>query len=249
MRLPTRLALWQISEFQRTKAIHNYCVSLECFYLVVANIRISKNKSNSQPIVLAVATTLSCGKYQNFKEQKQFTTYSCIIVKYIELWQISEFQRTKAIHNLNQLAPLQMVVVANIRISKNKSNSQLTMNCIITMDCCGKYQNFKEQKQFTTSCDLSYFFYGCGKYQKLFINFLFYFYRHSSVRSARVKEQKQFTTELGTSSEALGLWQISEIQRTKAIHNTCSSVKTLVSLWQISEFQRTKKKECCKAKK
>ena len=117
-----------------------------------------------------------CGKYQNFKEQKQFTTVGLFLLASLELWQISEFQGTKAIHNFYPLDYQTLSVVANIRISRNKSNSQHIVFFAKNLFCCGKYQNFKEQKQFTTN-------------------------------------------EVILSLNKL-LWQISEFQGTKAIHNT-----------------------------
>ncbi len=40
--------------------------------MVVANINLSKNKSNSQQSVKEDPNGASCSKYQSFKEQKQF---------------------------------------------------------------------------------------------------------------------------------------------------------------------------------
>ena len=82
----------------------------------MANIRISKNKSNSQLLLGALIYLLCCGKYQNFKEQKQFTTFPIVSTNHRLLWQISEFQRTKAIHNIIVAVTASIVVVANIRI-------------------------------------------------------------------------------------------------------------------------------------
>jgi hypothetical protein len=66
---------------------------------VVANIRNSKNESNSQREASCLIVTEGCGKYQKFKERKQFTTQGMAKPKIGQLWQISEIQRTKAIHN------------------------------------------------------------------------------------------------------------------------------------------------------
>jgi len=41
--------------------------------------------------------------------------------------------------------------VANINLSKNKSNSQQWVRDGLPNGGCSKYQSFKEQKQFTTS--------------------------------------------------------------------------------------------------
>ncbi len=94
--------------------------------------------------------TKGCDKYLNFKEQKQFTTYSTDSLSKITLWQISEFQRTKAIHNCKTIQSKYRQAVTNIWISKNKSNSQQGWKKAQRVECCDKYLNFKEQKQFTT---------------------------------------------------------------------------------------------------
>ena len=95
----TEWRLQQISIFQRTKAIHNIhsghgkcrkvvaninlsknksnsqqAAGLNPNLIVVANINLSKNKSNSQQLVENAYQILGCSKYQSFKEQKQFTT-------------------------------------------------------------------------------------------------------------------------------------------------------------------------------
>jgi hypothetical protein len=142
----------------------------------VANIRILKNKSNSQRLLRRICGERGCGKYQNFKEQKQFTTIIYSVSIYFMLWQISEFQRTKAIHNGYYGEYAAKEVVANIGNSKNKSKSQRNMGRIIMGLCCGKYQKFKEQKRRnvakqkserfhflmtelqTSACSYSYFF-------------------------------------------------------------------------------------------
>ena len=169
------MKLWQISEFQRTKAIHNILLwikndliavtniwisknksnsqhGLICMWLkdAVTNIWISKNKSNSQHAIISYNILEGCDKYLNFKEQKQFTTYKSNKKKWISLWQISEFQRTKAIHNIQTYLDIKATAVTNIWISKNKSNSQLWWHRWHHDYCCDKYLNFKEQKQFTT---------------------------------------------------------------------------------------------------
>jgi len=116
--------LWQISEFQRTKAIHNVVLPAGVLHPAVTNIWISKNKSNSQRWCMGILSPLSCDKYLNFKEQKQFTTYILGGYQNGRLWQISEFQRTKAIHNVWSNRICISRAVTNIWISKNKSNSQ-----------------------------------------------------------------------------------------------------------------------------
>jgi hypothetical protein len=191
----------------------------------VANIRNSKNESNSQPKNGRKEESHRCGKYQKFKERKQFTTVSYLMSADTWLWQISEIQRTKAIHNLSdwsarfpalwQISEIQrtkaihntfaqgahrVFVVANIRNSKNESNSQLKNVCSIFFLVVANIRNSKNESNSQLKNVCSIFFLGCGKYQKF-------------------KERKQFTTVLLVQDIDELLWQISEIQRTKAIHN------------------------------
>ena len=148
--------LQQISIFQRTKAIHNVFLLTALPFAVVANINLSKNKSNSQLNPPTFSHVSCCSKYQSFKEQKQFTTKFCRLPRQPLLQQISIFQRTKAIHNFGIITKLFRFVVANINLSKNKSNSQQIVFIYLTASGCSKYQSFKEQKQFTTiKCNLS----------------------------------------------------------------------------------------------
>ena len=119
------ITLQQISIFQRTKAIHNAIAMNAHAWNVVANINLSKNKSNSQRKSTKKMGRVSCSKYQSFKEQKQFTTAFRYFYGGRPLQQISIFQRTKAIHNGRAKIMSDWDVVANINLSKNKSNSQL----------------------------------------------------------------------------------------------------------------------------
>jgi len=175
----------------------------------VTNIWISKNKSNSQLTCYIYRTKLCCDKYLNFKEQKQFTTDVTFNSSTNRLWQISEFQRTKAIHNAATTRLRYDHAVTNIWISKNKSNSQHQRHYNRPWPGCDKYLNFKEQKQFTTS--------GCRKHNVAAVTNIWIsknksnsqlsefikYVRRSCDKYLNFKEQKQFTTN---SPKRLALW-------------------------------------------
>ena len=81
--------------------------------------------------------SVSCCKYQLFKEWKQITTWSRWYYSKTELLQISVVQRMKANHNSQRIWQRPNLVVANMVLRT-------------LMSCC-KYQLFKEWKQITTS--------------------------------------------------------------------------------------------------
>ena len=64
--------------------------------------------------------------------------------------QISEYQWTKANHNLPLGLSPKIEVVTNIRISMNESKSQPSWAMNVIPMCCYKYQNINERKQITT---------------------------------------------------------------------------------------------------
>ncbi len=141
----------------------------------VTNIRISKIESKSQRYMDMLTKFFNCDKYQNFKDRKQITTYHYPADPAFPLWQISEFQRSKANHNFlfcrlvrwstvtniriskiesksqpNQVDIHKSNTVTNIRISKIESKSQHIRFRMYRLYDCDKYQNFKDRKQITT---------------------------------------------------------------------------------------------------
>ena len=84
--------------FPKTKANHNGSVTFNCKACVVANIIISKIESKSQHRPWQ-GLAFVFGKYHYFKDRKQITTNSKVLLMAAMLWQISLFQRSKANHN------------------------------------------------------------------------------------------------------------------------------------------------------